>query len=79
MVNFHRAIQLAELEQQRKVEEARLLAEQVKNKRITDSLAEVDQLAELEQQRKEEEARLLAEQNKRINVYQFISNVKRRS
>ena len=40
----------------------------MKNKRISDSLAELRQLAELEQQRKEEEARLLAEQMK-INVY----------
>ena len=56
------AKQLAELEQQRKAEEARLLAEQVKNKRISDSIAEAKQLAELEQQRKAEEARLLKEQ-----------------
>ena len=52
------------MEQQRKEEEARLLAEQMKNKRISDSLAELRQLAELEQQRKEEEARLLADQQK---------------
>ena len=46
-----------------------MLAEQAKNKRISDSIAEAKQLAELEQQRKAEEARLLAEQvkNKRIS------------
>ena len=47
------------MEQQRKEEEARLLAEQVENKRISDSIAKAEQLAELEQQRKEEEARLV--------------------
>ena len=39
-----------------------MLAEQAKNKRISDSIAEAKQLAELEQQRKAEETRFLNEQ-----------------
>ena len=70
------------MEQQRQVEEAALLAEQVENKHISDSLSKADQLAELEaqrlseleQQRQVEDTRLLEvnqlmqEQNKQFFV-----------
>ena len=76
------AQRLIELEQQRQVEEAALLAEQAENKRISDSLSKAEQLAELEaqrlseleQQRQVEDTRLLEvnqlmqEQNKQFFV-----------